>query len=470
MRFALFDVGPAPLTALEDTAERERLLYDSGEARGSVTSDVGEPQFSRRLHIEVGGRIWEFRFTAPKAAIISRVDALLPSAVLMGGLLSSMLLFGLFYTLSSSRSRAVEIAKHITKDLRHSEASLAAAQRMARLGNWSLDPSSNVMTWSTQTCRLFGLERVVDRLTLTDFLKRIHEEDQLLVRQTLLGAIDQKAQRDIEHRIRAADGTTRWVHTIVQASSAEKDAPVSGTMMDITEQKNTEHALRASAEQLTALSRRLVDVQESERRKLSRALHDRVGQNLTALNINLDILRTGLASHGPPEHRSRLSDCSALLESTVDSIENVMSELRPPMLDDYGLLPALRWYAKDFSERAAIQVEVVGDDQVERLAPEIEITLFRIVQEALVNVAKHAQATHVRIELDQMNEQCTIKVRDNGIGMAGSRRHRPGLGMVTMRERAQAIGGRFDVHSVPASGTQISVEIPLYGHTHPDRR
>jgi two-component system, NarL family, sensor histidine kinase UhpB len=244
---------------------------------------------------------------------------------------------------------------------------------------------------------------------------------------------------------------------------------VSGTMMDITEQKHTEHALRDSAEQLTGLSRRLVDVQESERRKLSRALHDRVGQNLTALNINLDILRTGLASHGAPEHRSRLSDCTALLESTVDSIENVMSELRPPMLDDYGLLPALRWYAKDFSDRAAIQVEVVGDDGVERLAPEIEITLFRIAQEALTNVAKHAHATHVRIELDQTNEQCTIKMQDNGIGIAGARRHRPGLGMVTMRERAQAIGGRFDVHSVPASGTQISVDIPLHGHTNPDR-
>jgi two-component system sensor histidine kinase UhpB len=241
------------------------------------------------------------------------------------------------------------------------------------------------------------------------------------------------------------------------------------SVLDITEQKHTEGALRASAEQLTALSRRLVEVQEAERRKLSRELHDRVGQNLTALSINLDILRTKLAGSEYAEHRARLSDSAALLESTVDSIEDVMAELRPPMLDDYGLLPALHWYAQDFSRRTGIEVLVSGKDGPERAAPEMEITLFRIAQEALTNVAKHSHASRVRIALEHVNGHCRMALRDDGIGIEGARRTRPGLGMVTMRERAQALGGKFDVRNVPGGGTHITIEIPAHGDTRPYR-
>jgi two-component system sensor histidine kinase UhpB len=256
------------------------------------------------------------------------------------------------------------------------------------------------------------------------------------------------------------------VHTIVQATALDTDAPVRGTMMDITEQKRTQDALRASAEQLTALSRRLVEVQEAERRKLSRELHDRVGQNLTALSINLDILRTSLKGNEFTEHRARLSDSAALLESTVDSIEDVMAELRPPMLDDYGLLPAMHWYAKDFSRRTGIEVSVSGTDGLERPDAEMEITLFRIAQEALTNVAKHAHATRAQIELDQTDDRCRMTVRDDGVGIVGAGRERPGLGMVTMRERAQAVGGDFEVRNAPGGGAYITVEIPGHGHTH----
>ena len=119
-----------------------------------------------------------------------------------------------------------------------------------------------------------------------------------------------------------------------------------------------EHTLGGSAEQLTALSRRLVDAQETERRELSRELHDRAGQNLTALTINLDILRTSLGENTHAAQRGRIDDSARLLERIADSIENVMTELRPPMLDDYGFLPALHWYARNFSERTGIDVHV----------------------------------------------------------------------------------------------------------------
>jgi len=273
------------------------------------------------------------------------VDALLPWLILAGGLLSSALLCGMLYSLTSSHTRAVKIAAEITKDLRESE-----------------------------------------------------EE------------------------------------------------------------------LRASAGQLQALSRRLVDVQESERRQFSRELHDRVGQNLTALSISLDILKTRLAGNGNDEFSTRLDDAAALLESTAGSIENVMSELRPPMLDDYGLLPALQWYADAFSDRTGIEVAVDGDERIERMPQASEIALFRIMQEALNNIAKHAHASHVRISLERSHAQLVVSVSDDGVGFEPASgpvsRRRPGLGMVTMRERAQAVGGRFEIGAAPGRGTRVVVRIP----------
>jgi signal transduction histidine kinase len=212
------------------------------------------------------------------------------------------------------------------------------------------------------------------------------------------------------------------------------------------------------------MSRRLVDMQEFERRQLSRELHDRVGQNLTALSINLDILKTQLSGNGHEAFRSRLSDAATLLEATSGAIENVMSELRPPMLDDYGLLPALQWYANEFSSRTGIQVAVDGDEQMERLSQASEIALFRIAQEALNNVAKHAHASRVRITLVRSDARLVMSLTDDGAGLeaapaTGSKR-RPGLGMVTMRERTQAVGGQFEIGAAPGRGTQVVVRVP----------
>jgi signal transduction histidine kinase len=221
--------------------------------------------------------------------------------------------------------------------------------------------------------------------------------------------------------------------------------------------------LRDSTERLQAISRRLVDVQETERRQVSRELHDRVGQNLTALSISLDILKSQIAGHGKNLLRSRLEDASALLESTTSVIENVMSDLRPPMLDDYGLLPALQWYANEYSDRTGIQVRVVGDERMKRLPQASEIGLFRIAQEALNNVAKHAHATRADILLEYAGREFIMVISDNGSGFdfetPGAKR-RQGLGMMTMRERTQAVGGRFEVNAAPGGGTQVMVRIP----------
>jgi len=275
-------------------------------------------------------------------------------------------------------------------------------------------------------------------------------------------AVGEHCEYDI--RLRRADGEYRWflVRTVPLRDEQGNIVKWYGTSTDITERKNAENALRDSGVQLQALTRRLVELQESERKDLARELHDRVGQNLTALHINLGMLRAALSSRASGDITSRLDDCAALLESTARDIRCVESELRPPMLDDHGLLAALHWHANEFTRRVGIAVSVHGSQGAGRARPEVELALFRIAQEALNNVAKHAQATSVVISIGSAGSEFRMSVVDDGVGLRphAASQPRTGFGLVTMRERAQAIGGRFNVEGLPQGGTRITVQVP----------
>jgi PAS domain S-box-containing protein len=470
MRFRLFDVGPSQSPASELPPANERLLFDNRQRNFDASAAEAEnalvPYFSRDVTTAVGGRLWQIRFEAPRNAVIDKVDATLPWLVLVGGLFSTLLLTGFLYSLASSQRRAVALANEMTKDLRENRALLNEAQKLSHVGCGQYSPADDRMVWSEELYRIHGVDPHTFTPTLKSALELVHPDDRSAWQNVLAQAMTDGSPFTSEFRIVRSDGTVRDLRSLGEVITTVDGQVIRmlWSVLDITEQKQTEGALRASAEQLTALSRRLVEVQEAERRKLSRELHDRVGQNLTALSINLDILRTSLSGEGNGEHRTRLGDSSALLESTVDSIEDVMCELRPPMLDDYGLLPALHWYAREFSNRTGIHVDVHGMDHGVRTDPDTEIALFRISQEALNNVAKHAQARRVRIELDHPNGHSALTISDDGIGIEraldSAGRQRSGLGMITMRERAEALGGRFEVESTRAGGTHITVEIP----------
>jgi PAS domain S-box-containing protein len=269
----------------------------------------------------------------------------------------------------------------------------------------------------------------------------------------------------IDKRYRRKDGRIIWVHSTLAILRGAADEPrhMVALIEDITERKHAEDALRRSAAELRALSRRLVEVQEFERKQISRELHDRLGQSLTGLSVNLSILGAALPPHADGELQSRLEDSAALLESTMGAIRNVMSELRPPMLDDFGLHLALDWYARQFAARTGIGVTVHCAQPDERPAPEAEIALFRIAQEALNNVVKHARARRVEITLERSGSEYVMSVQDDGVGFDADGQHTarlPGLGIVTMRERSQAVGGRFDIETLRGSGTRLSVRIP----------
>ncbi len=230
------------------------------------------------------------------------------------------------------------------------------------------------------------------------------------------------------------------------------------------EDLSREMSVRKRAEdELRALSRQLVETQENERRTISRELHDQVGQSLTALGINLNIIQTQISDKAPDLLRSRLDESLSLVEQTTERIRDVMANLRPPVLDDYGLVAALHWYGEQFARRTGIAVTVEGEEPVPRLETRVENALFRIAQETLNNAAKHAKATQVTVTIEVDNGTLRMVIADDGVGFDPARLPTPGVnrgwGLLTMRERAEVVGGVFRIESRPGSGTRLIVEV-----------
>lgn len=289
--------------------------------------------------------------------------------------------------------------------------------------------------------------------------------------------------KGIEHpcplkQVRATGQPVTVVHEHYQASCERRfvevvAAPLWGSdgdfqgiiesIHDVTERVRAEEALQQYAEHLRALTAQLAEVAEAERQRLARELHDQVGQRLTALGINLNIIRTQMSEETGDAIRSRIDDSLSLVEQTVERIRDVMARLRPSVLDDYGLVAALHWYGEQSARRTGIAIVVEGEEPVPRLATHVESALFRIAQEALTNVAKHAQATNVMVTMQVQGEIVRLVITDDGIGFDPTPRVEPGgghgWGLLTMAERAEAVGGCCRIQSVPGQGAQVVVEV-----------
>ncbi|MCB0192612.1 MAG: PAS domain S-box protein [Anaerolineae bacterium] len=226
-------------------------------------------------------------------------------------------------------------------------------------------------------------------------------------------------------------------------------------------------AVNKQREQLQALTRQLAKTQEVERKALTRELHDQIGQNLTALDLNLNIIQAQLFGGSKTSRdtiQQRINDSLDIISQTGDSIRNVMANLRPQILDDYGLVAALRWYCRIFASRVKFTVNIDAEDLSPRLAPPIEDSLFRIVQEALTNVAKHAYPNFATVSINSYNGMVYLIVNDDGkgfdtVGQAEPTR-RQHWGLITMAERAAAVGGYCRIESQPNNGTTVIVEVP----------
>jgi len=221
--------------------------------------------------------------------------------------------------------------------------------------------------------------------------------------------------------------------------------------------------METRARRMEALSSRTARAQEEERGRIARELHDSIGQALTAISLNLSIARRDLQQR-PEAAGQHLEEARRLIGETLDDLHRLVFDLRPPALDNLGLVAALEAYARDFSARSGVEVNLQADDLERRLAFEVETTLYRICQEALTNIAKHAQARNVTVRLKQSGPHVDLTIADDGVGFdtraADGRAALEGVGLLTMERRAEELGGRFHVESALQRGTSIRVSIP----------
>jgi signal transduction histidine kinase len=217
------------------------------------------------------------------------------------------------------------------------------------------------------------------------------------------------------------------------------------------------------ADRLQTLSRRLLRAQEEERRRIARELHDEIGQSLTAVKINL---QRAMSSPGARTSLPFLRDSDDLIDRVLQQVRHMSLDLRPSVLDDLGLVASVRWYLDRAAERAGFAGQVKASPVEIHVAPEIETACFRIVQEGLTNVVRHASARRVEVALAQSQDHVSLLIRDDGIGFdvaaARQRAVRGGsLGLLGMQERVSLLGGRITIESTPRGGSAIQVRIPL---------
>jgi signal transduction histidine kinase len=228
---------------------------------------------------------------------------------------------------------------------------------------------------------------------------------------------------------------------------------------DITERKRAEKDLEDAHRKLKILSRRRVKVQEEERRHLARELHDEIGQALTAAKINLQ----AAMKETDGAKSKRIDETAAILERLLGQVRQISLDLRPSMLDDLGLVPALRSLLDQQGRRASVAVNLSAKNMPENLDPEIQTTCFRVAQEAITNAVRHANATRIDVELSCENGNLRLQVRDNGRGFDAdaAQAQTAGLGLVGIKERAALVDARAKIISSPDKGTTVEVSLPL---------
>jgi len=213
--------------------------------------------------------------------------------------------------------------------------------------------------------------------------------------------------------------------------------------------------------QLKDLSARLVQAQETERRALSRELHDEVGQSLSAVLVELRNLSTGLTVRPEQQTRHHVETIRSLVESAIRVVRNMALLLRPSMLDDLGLVPALKWQAREVSKRTSMDVSVAAESWCDDLPDEYKTCIYRVVQEALHNCASHSGGSNVRIRVQQKQQRVALSIQDDGKGFDSQQSR--GLGLLGIQERVTRLHGSCTVHSAPGSGTILSIDLPFPG-------
>jgi PAS domain S-box-containing protein len=321
-------------------------------------------------------------------------------------------------------------------------------------------PGGDILYTNAPLRELFGLDARDDAVTnIVDFYADSVERDKLVRHLSTEGSF-----RNTEVQFRRRDGSVFWAMATARVATYDDAPAIYVGLNDITERKRIEQALFESREQLRELSAYMEAIREEERKRIAMEIHDELGQLLTALKMDVSLLKMRLDDDS--EAAKKTDDMRELVEKTIWMVRNVASHLRPAALN-FGIVSALEWLVEDFSRRNGIpcQFRINGSEPV---LPDTHATaVFRIVQASLTNVARHARATRADVTLTKSATALDLHVSDDGCGFdQEAARKGFSYGVLGMSERARLIGGSLLIDSAPGTGTSVSIHIPLEGGSH----
>ena len=370
--------------------------------------------------------------------------------------------------------------------MRESREDLNRAQAVAQTGSWRLNVQQNELLWSDENWRIFGVAGGTP-LTYETFLSTVHPDDREYVDRKWMAAL-RGEYYDIEHRI-VVDDTIRWVRERAELEF-DKDGTLLGgfgTTQDITEKKQAEERLREakealqkvndeleskiqdrteelveSREQLRNLLIHLQSVREAERTHIAREIHDEFGTILTALKIDLSWLEKKFTVE-QESLKEKTRKSLDLINSAIKTVQKISSQLRPGILDHLGLAAAIEWEVKEFGNRTGVKWDLSIDMGERSLDRDLSTTVFRIFQETLTNIARHAEATGISVSLNEKDNCLILRVKDNGKGITEEELTNPrSYGLMGMRERVQSWDGNIMITGMENKGTTVTVSIPLH--------
>jgi len=349
--------------------------------------------------------------------------------------------------------------KEAEQALRHSESTLTKAQQIAHVGSWDYEYATDVMKCSDETYRIFGFQPGGVKPSLDLFFNMTHPDDFLLLRENIVNVLELHVPLSIDMRIILEDGEERFIHEQAELTYDDNGEIVKlvGTVHDITQRKKIEEEQKKSLEQLKQLSVHIEQAREDERLNISRELHDDLGQALTAVKIDLEIIKQ---QSSDSVIKQKLDNVKALVGSSIKSVQRITSQLRPEIIDDLGIEAAIDWYTKEYAKRYGIEVFLDIENGIP-ISNDAALPLFRIMQESLTNIARHASATHIEILLNQHDDFIQFVVSNNGVGITDDQiNSKKSFGIMSMRERAASLGGTFEISRGENFGTKIMIIFP----------
>ncbi|MCK9202716.1 MAG: PAS domain S-box protein [Gallionella sp.] len=359
------------------------------------------------------------------------------------------------------RKQRREVA--LTAAVRESDEHLRAMVNSAMDAIVTVDSDQRIVAFNPAAERMFGYNAEqlfgsrLDRL-LPERFRTVHSGNVAAFRQSGVAARMKNSRMEVVG-VRA-DGTEFPLESTVAQVTIGGQTQFTAILRDISERRRAEDEVGESNRQLRELALSLQEVREEERTSIARELHDELGQQLLRLRMDLSWL-AGRLKDLSPVLQAKVAEMKHFVEGTVDAVRRVTTRLRPPLLDDLGLADAARWQLDDFAQRTGIEViSTIAIDDVE-LDERTAINVFRILQESLTNVARHADATQVKVSLERANRGLALEIRDNGCGTELRDKPDLGHGLVGIRERTLLLGGQMEIASTPGEGFALCVRMPL---------